>query len=279
MSVSELVHDPAAPPIVMGIVNVTPDSFSDGGKFINENKAIEHGVKLLEEGAQILDIGGESTRPGSQRVEIQEEIDRILPVIEGLKKYGACLSVDTRNAATMRAALDAGASIINDISALEYDSESIFLAVGRQVPVILMHMQGSPDTMQENPSYNNVIEDIYVYLQKRIRACETAGIERKNVIIDPGIGFGKTLEHNLLIHRNISKFFDLGCNILFGSSRKRFIADLSKGESANERLAGSLSSVIWARSQGVNMFRVHDVKETVQALKVYDSISAVSALR
>ena len=278
MSVSQMVHDPIASPIVMGIVNVTPDSFSDGGEFINKNKAIEHGVKLLEEGAQILDIGGESTRPGSQRVEIQEEIDRILPVIEGLKKYGARLSVDTRNAATMRAALDSGASIINDISALEYDSESMFLAADRQVPVILMHMQGTPYTMQENPSYNNVIEDIYTYLQERICACETAGIARKNVIIDPGIGFGKTLEHNLLIHRNISKFLDLGCDILLGSSRKRFIAELSKDESANERLAGSLSSVIWARSQGVNMFRVHDVKETVQALKVYDSISAVSAL-
>ena len=272
-----MIHDPHRQPLIMGIVNVTPDSFSDGGKFINENKAVEHGVMLLQQGAHILDIGGESTRPGAQPVEINEEIDRVVPVIERLKGHGACLSIDTRNSATMRAALKAGASLVNDISALEHDSQSMGMVSKAQVPVILMHKRGEPSTMQEKPFYNNVVDDVYTYLDKRIEACETAGIERKNVIIDLGIGFGKTLEHNVLLHRNISKFFDLGCEILLGSSRKRFIAELSCGEDASMRLPGSLASVLWARSQGVRMFRVHDVRETVQALKIYDAISMASA--
>lgn len=277
MSVARLMHDPLGRPLIMGIVNVTPDSFSDGGKFINQNKAVEHGVMLLQQGAHILDIGGESSRPGAQAVEIKEEIGRVVPVIEKLAKHGACISIDTRNAATMRAALNAGASVINDISALEYDSGSIDVAAQAQVPVILMHKRGDPATMQEKPFYNNVVEDVYTYLDSRINACETAGIEKKNIIIDPGIGFGKTIEHNMLLHRNIRKFQGLGCEILFGSSRKRFIAELSSGENASERLPGSLASVLWARSQGVRMFRVHDVKETVQALKIYDAISMASA--
>lgn len=199
-----------------------------------------------------------------------------MPVIERLKEHGACLSIDTRNAATMRAALSAGASLVNDISALEHDSESITVASEAQVPVILMHKRGNPVDMQENPIYNNVVAEVYAYLDSRIKACETAGIERKNIIIDPGIGFGKTLEHNFLLHRNIKKFQDLGCEILLGSSRKRFIAEASLGEDAFSRLPGSLASVLWARSQGVRLFRVHDVKETVQALKIYDAISMAS---
>lgn len=277
MSVARLMHDPLGNPVIMGIVNVTPDSFSDGGHFLNKNKAVEHGVMLLQQGAHILDIGGESSRPGAQVVEINEEIDRVVPVIEQLTKHGACISIDTRNAATMQAALNAGASLINDISALEHDSESIAVVSQAHVPVILMHKRGEPATMQKKPFYNNVVGDVYTYLDSRIKVCETAGIERKNIIIDPGIGFGKTVEHNLLLHRNISKFQDLGCEILFGSSRKRFIAELSNGEDASERLPGSLASVLWARSQGVRMFRVHDVKETVQALKIYDAISMASA--
>lgn len=264
------VHDP----VIMGIVNVTPDSFSDGGNFFNENKAVEHGVRLLEEGAHILDIGGESTRPGSEVVDSKEEIERVVPVIARLRQYTSNISIDTRNAATMRAAAEAGATILNDISALEYDSESIGVALDTRLPVILMHMQGDPKNMQENPIYNNVVDEVYAYLDKRIQACETAGIERKNIIIDPGIGFGKTLEHNLLLLKNIKKFHDLGCEILLGTSRKRFIAAASQGEGAESRLGGSLSSVIWGRSQGVRMFRVHDVKETVQALKIYDAIKS-----
>lgn len=263
-----------ADPAIMGIVNVTPDSFSDGGKYINKNKAVEHGVKLLEAGAQILDIGGESTRPGSQVVDINDEIERVVPVIRELAKHAKHISIDTRNARTMRAALDAGATAINDISGLHYDSESIALVSKAQVPVFIMHMIGTPQTMQDNPNYNNVVDDICQYFQERIKACETAGIEKKNIILDPGIGFGKTLEHNLLILRNIKDFCALECEILLGTSRKTFIAKASNGEPADERLGGSLSSVVWGRSQGVKMFRVHDVKETVQALKIYDAINA-----
>lgn len=279
MSVSEWVHDPLRRPVVMGIVNVTPDSFSDGGQFICKNKAIDYAAYLLDEGADILDIGGESTRPGSQAVGIQEEIDRVIPVIEVLADRGACVSVDTRNAATMRAAIRAGAKIINDISALEHDSESIgvLAAAPSAVGVVLMHMRGKPETMQDNPFYSNVVEDVYDYLSQRVQQCAAAGITKDRILIDPGIGFGKTLEHNLLLQRSISRFSDLGCAVLLGTSRKRFIAELSRGEDASMRLGGSLASVIWARSQGVRFFRVHDVAPTRQALKVYDAMLSTSA--
>lgn len=263
-------HDPA----IMGVVNVTPDSFSDGGKYINKNKAVKHGVTLLEEGAHILDIGGESTRPGAQVIDTEEEIERVVPVIRELSKHAKRISVDTRNAKTMRAALDAGATAINDISGLRHDNESMTIAAKAQVPVFLMHMQGDPQNMQDKPEYSNVVKEIYQYFQERIKLCETSGIERKHLILDVGIGFGKTLEHNLLTLRNINEFHDLGCSMLLGTSRKSFIAMASKDEPANERLPGSLSSVVWGRSQGVEMFRVHDVKETVQALKIFDAIQA-----
>lgn len=263
-------HDPA----IMGVVNVTPDSFSDGGKYINENNAIRHGVKLLEEGAHILDIGGESTRPGAQVVDIEEEIRRVVPVIRELAKYAKYISIDTRNAKTMRAAIDAGATAINDISGLRHDRESVHAASKAQLPIFLMHMQGNPKNMQEKPVYGDVVEEIYQYFQERIEFCETHGIKKKSLILDVGIGFGKTLDHNLATLRNLKKFHDLGCQILLGTSRKSFIAMASAGEPANERLPGSLSSVIWGRSQGVQMFRVHDVKETVQALKIFDAIQA-----
>ena len=263
-------------PVIMGVVNVTPDSFSDGGKYINKNNAIAHGVTLLEEGAQILDIGGESTRPGAQAVEVKEEIDRVVPIIRELCKYAKHISVDTRNAETMRAALDAGATAINDISGLTYDNESMAIAKESQVPVFIMHMQGTPQSMQKKPHYNNVLIDIYEFFEERIFACETGGIEKKNLILDPGIGFGKTLEHNLTILRNIREFSKLECPILLGTSRKSFIAKASLGEDANERLGGSLASVVWGRSQGVEIFRVHDVKATVQALKIFDAIHDAS---
>ncbi|MFP4314099.1 MAG: dihydropteroate synthase [Alphaproteobacteria bacterium] len=260
-------------PVIMGVVNVTPDSFSDGGKYINKNNAVEHGITLLQEGATILDIGGESTRPGSQIVDIQEEIDRVVPVIKELSKHAPYISIDTRNAATMRAALDAGANAINDISALTHDSESVVIAKKAQVPVFLMHMQGTPQIMQKKPIYNNVVEDVYQYLKDRKTHCETLGIDKENIILDIGIGFGKTLEDNLLLLRNISKFHDLHCPLLLGTSRKSFIGALDNNATAEERLPGSLSSIIWGRSQGVQMFRVHDVKESVQALKIYDAIA------
>lgn len=268
------VHHPFGPdPVIMGIVNVTPDSFSDGGKFYNKNKAIDYGLRLLEEGAVILDIGGESTRPGSQAIDVEEEIDRTVPVIEGLKGKAPFISVDTRNAATMRAALKAGANAVNDISGLTYDSESLSVAAEAQVPVFIMHSRGTPQDMQKNPFYNNVIDDVYTFFEERLEACRSARIEKKNVILDIGIGFGKTLEHNLLLLGNIKRFHDFGCPLLLGVSRKSFIAGISKDEPPDLRLPGSLSAALWGLSQGVQVFRVHDVAETKQAFDVYEAIS------
>lgn len=267
-------HKLAGGPWVMGVVNVTPDSFSDGGDFYNTDAAIEHGLALIKAGANILDIGGESTRPGATPVEVQEEVRRVIPVIKALAGKGAVISIDTRNADTMQAALSAGANAINDVSALRHDSKSIGVAKEAQVPVFLMHMQGDPQNMQINPQYNNVIDDIYEFLKQRIITCETHGIDADLLCIDPGIGFGKTVGDNLLILRNISKFHDLGVPVLLGASRKSFIGKLSDEEDAGERLGGSLASVIWGLSQGVQIFRVHDVRETVQAFKIYEAIAA-----
>lgn len=262
-------------PVVMGVVNVTPDSFSDGGDFYNKNKAIEHGRKIVSQGAQILDIGGESTRPGAETVSLQEELDRVIPVIEGLADCGAMISIDTRNAKTMREALNAGAHIINDISALEYDSSSVDVVKQANCPVMIMHMQGSPSTMQENPNYNNVLEDVVLYLRARINILETAGVDKNAIIIDPGIGFGKTLEHNLILQRNIKTFCELGVPVLLGTSRKSFIGHIDNDAPAHLRLGGSISSVLWGISQGVHIVRVHDVAETVQAIKVWRAIESV----
>ncbi len=260
-------------PQIMGVVNVTPDSFSDGGSFINKNKAIERGLQLVAEGATILDIGGESTRPGAEVVDIEEEISRVVPVIEGLVGEVPYISIDTRNAKTMQAAINSGANIVNDISGLTYDPLSIDVVSDAQVPVILMHSQGSPQCMQDNPNYNNVIEDIYSFFEERLEALSLNRIEIKNVVLDPGIGFGKTDEHNLLILRNISKFHGLGASLMLGTSRKSFIGRLSEGEVADDRLGGSLSSALWGLSQGVQIFRVHDVKETRQAFKIFLEIT------
>lgn len=261
-------------PVIMGVVNVTPDSFFDGGKFINKNKAVEYALQLVQDGAHIIDIGGESTRPGAQAIEIEEEINRVLPVVEVLVKEGVRISLDTRNAATMKAGLRSGVWAINDISGLMHDSESINVIKEAQCPVLLMHMQGTPQNMQKNPSYNNVIEEVYEFLQSQLKICETSGIEKENVILDVGIGFGKTLEHNLLLLRNISKFHDLGCPLLLGTSRKSFIGMISKNDPADQRLGGSLSSALWGLSQGVKFFRVHDVKQTRQAFDVYKAITS-----
>lgn len=261
---------------IMGIVNATPDSFSDGGLFYNKNKAVDHGLRLLDEGATILDIGGESTRPGAEVVDIKEEIERVVPIIKRLKGYAKHISIDTRNAETMRAALDAGATAVNDISGLSYDSESIDVIEQAQCPVFLMHSQGVPQNMQDNPQYYNVLVEVYDFLERQISMLKTRRIEKNKLIIDVGIGFGKTLEHNLLLLRNIKKFHDLEVPILLGTSRKSFIAAACEGEPVDERLGGSLSSAIWALSQGVTMFRVHDVKETVQAVQLYQAIVSSS---
>lgn len=261
-------------PVLMGVVNVTPDSFSDGGHFLDVEKAVTHAQKLEAEGADILDIGGESTRPGAVAVSVEEEQQRILPVIEGIRKAGvkAKISVDTRNADTMQKSIDAGANIINDISALTHDVESLDVVSKAQVDVVLMHMQGTPETMQDRPTYKDVVEEVYDYLVVRREACLAAGIEREKIICDPGIGFGKTLEDNLLLLNNLDKFHHLQCPILLGASRKSFIEKICPDTAADQRLAGSLAAAIRGFEQKVQIFRVHDVRETKQAFDVFQAI-------
>lgn len=260
-------------PALMGVVNVTPDSFSDGGKFLNYNKAIEHGLELVQEGAHMLDIGGESSRPGAQAIEVEEEIDRVLPVIEGLAGTVAHISVDTRNAQTMKAALKAGANIINDISALSHDPESLSVVSSSGAALIAMHMQGTPSMMQLNPTYSDVVTDIIEYFKGVLYQYATHRIEKNRIIFDPGIGFGKTLAHNLQILGNVDKFHSLGVPVLVGASRKSFIANIDENVSVEERLPGSLSAALWCVSRGVQFLRVHDVKETRQAIRVFQAIS------
>lgn len=260
----------------MGVVNVTPDSFSDGGQYFNSDEAIEHGLQLIKEGANILDIGGESTRPNAEPVSIEEEINRILPVIEGLLKHKALISVDTRHTEVMKVAIEAGCHMINDVSALR-DHGAIGVVANSDISVCLMHMQGAPKNMQESPNYNNVVEDVYSFLEQRINECISAGITKDRLIVDVGIGFGKTLEHNLLLLKNLGRFAELGVPQLLGTSRKSFIGKIDEvAKSPKDRMGGSLATVIEAYKQGVQIFRVHDVKETKQALLTCQAIEKVA---
>lgn len=259
-------------PLLMGIVNVTPDSFSDGGSYASAQAAIAHGKVLLEQGADILDIGGESTRPNATPVTIDEEIRRIVPVIEGLHGIAPYISADTRNAEAMAAAINAGANIINDVSALSHDSESIDVIAQSGVPVCLMHMQGTPQTMQISPLYDNVVDDVLYYLTQRIEYCIQKGVKENQIILDVGIGFGKTLDHNLSLIKNLDRFHALGCPLLLGVSRKSFIAALSKNEPPQDRVSGSIAAALWGFSKNVSVFRVHDVAATRQAFQVYQGI-------
>lgn len=265
-------------PVIMGVVNVTPDSFSDGGEFYNKNKAVSHALQLVQDGAHIVDVGGESTRPGAEVVDIQEEIDRVCPVIEELAGQVDYISIDTRNAATMREAISCGANIINDISALTHDPESIVVASSCDLPIVAMHSQGTPQDMQLNPNYDDVVADIIEYFEDQLNRYKTHRIDASRVIIDPGIGFGKTLEHNLQILGNIKEICDTGLPVLLGTSRKSFIEKIDPGADENQRIGGSLSSALWGVAQGCAMVRVHDVKETAQALKVYRAISEAGSL-
>lgn len=259
-------------PQIMGIVNVTPDSFSDGGDFFDPQYAVDHALRLEDEGADILDIGGESTRPGSEPVPQDEELKRVLPVIEKLKlRVQIKLSIDTRKAKVMKEAAAAGADIINDVSALTYDHKSILTAVELQLPVVLMHAQGDPKTMQHDPTYENVVADVYNFLKTRIDACVAAGLPRNKIIIDPGIGFGKNLDHNLSLLSNLNDFKSLKAPILLGVSRKSFIAALTNEKDTKNRLPGSLAAALCGIQQGVSILRVHDVAETRQALTVWQA--------
>ena len=260
-------------PVIMGIINVTPDSFSDGGDCYATKSAVQHGMELLSAGAQILDIGGESTRPGAASVSIEEEIGRISPVISTLAEQGASvISVDTRNAATMRAAIDAGANFINDISGLLYDKGSASIVAESGLPVCIMHMQGTPQTMQDRPYYENVVDEVCSFFEESLNFCEAQGISSNKLILDPGIGFGKSLEHNLALIKNLQEFHRFGCPLLLGVSRKSYIGTISGEDEPKNRLAGSLSTAIYGLDAGVQIFRVHDVKETCQAFDVYNAI-------
>ena len=263
---------------IMGIVNVTPDSFSDGGSFSSVEQAVDHALQLAEEGADILDIGGESTRPGAEPVPLAEEYARVIPVVEKLaSQTSRAISIDTRRPEIAEAAMDAGAKIWNDVSALGFSERSLVTARKLNVPVVLMHAQGTPENMQDNPRYTDVVQDIKLWLAKRIRFCEENGLPRERIIVDPGIGFGKTLEHNLAILGGLSELKDLGCPVLLGASRKSFIGVIDQGAPPDQRLGGSITAVLAGAGQGVTIFRVHDVAETRQALATYAAIKSVNS--
>ena len=256
-------------PTFMGIVNVTPDSYSDGGRTADTDRAIAHGMQLAREGADILDVGGESTRPGSEGVAEDEELRRVITVIEGLANAGLRVSCDTRKASVMQAALAAGAQIINDVSALQYDPAALETMARASCPVILMHAQGDPRTMQLNPHYDDVALDVYDQLEQRVMACVQAGIPRSHIAIDPGIGFGKTFTQNLALMAGLTLFHGLGVPLLVGLSRKGFVGAVTGEKPAAARLHGSVGGAMQAAQQGAHILRVHDVKATRAALSMF----------
>jgi dihydropteroate synthase len=260
--------------LVMGIVNVTPDSFSDGGMFDDADAAVKNGVRLLEEGADVLDVGGESTRPGSDPVDPDEERRRVLPVLEGHPREApeALLSVDTRKAAVAADALDAGADVVNDIAA-GADPELFGVVARAGAGMVLMHMKGEPKTMQVEPTYDDVVGEVRSFLARRIEAAVAAGIGPERLCVDPGIGFGKTLAHNLELLRAIGTLRTLGAPVLAGVSRKRFLGELSGALDPADRLEGTLGAVAWCAAQGVDVVRVHDVASVVRLLRVVDAIA------
>lgn len=253
--------------IVMGVLNVTPDSFSDGGDFLDTQKAVERGVEMAEEGAAIIDVGAESTRPGSKPVSAEEQIKRAVPVIEKLAaKIKIPISIDSKDYEVAKAALDAGAAIINDITSLS-NGRMARLAAERKTPIVLMHIQGSPNTMQIEPKYGNVVSEVLEYLLDRAKAAQEVGIEKEKIFIDSGIGFGKTLEHNLELLRNISIFVNSGYRVLLGTSRKNFIGILTGKKVPKERIFGTAATVAVAAAAGVSIVRVHDVAQMVDVVK------------
>ena len=257
-------------PQVMAIVNVTPDSFSDGGGFASAEDATQAGFAATEQGAAMVDVGGESTRPGAKPVWEGDEIERVEPVIRALSAGGAAVSIDTRKAVVMESALAAGARLINDVSALTWDHRAAEVTARADVPIVLMHHQGRPETMQESPSYpRGALVEVYLWLEERIAAAEASGVRRENILIDPGIGFGKTVAHNLELMNGLALFHGLGCPIVLGASRKRTIGALHNEAPADRRLGGSVALAVKAAEQGAQIIRIHDVYETVQALKVW----------
>jgi dihydropteroate synthase len=261
---------------LMGIVNVTPDSFSDGGRFMEPDRAIQHARRLVDEGADLLDFGGESTRPGAGAVSAAEELDRVRPVLEGLLSpertlAGVAISIDTSKLAVAEVALDLGATIVNDVTALRSEPELGALCAERDCGLVLMHMQGTPRTMQENPSYEDVVDDVKAFLAERIEFATSQGVAEERIWVDPGIGFGKTVDHNLELLRRLGELEELGRPIVVGASRKSFLGKLT-GREAGERLGGTVASNVLALRAGADVFRVHDVAELRQALDVAEAI-------
>jgi len=264
--------------LVMGVLNVTPDSFSDGGQFFDTDKAIEHGVKMAAEGAAIIDVGGESTRPGAKPIPPEEQIKRVVPVINVLcKKVQVPISIDTYNFEVAKDSLDAGAAMINDITALS-DERVGRLAAEYRVPVVLMHIQETPATMQIEPKYKDVVGEVLEFLLGRAKRAEKIGIDKKNIFIDPGIGFGKTVEHNLLLLKNIDKFVDSGYRVCVGPSRKSFIGRITGKENPAERIFGTAATVALCVAAGVSIVRVHDVAEMIDVVKVANTVGKINIL-
>jgi dihydropteroate synthase len=256
---------------LMGVVNVTPDSFSDGGLYLEPEAAIAHGAELADEGADVLDVGGESTRPGAEEVSVEVEVARTEPVVADLAALGHRVSIDTSKRAVAEAALDAGAEIVNDVNAMRADPEIGALCADRGAELVLMHMQGTPRTMQDEPTYEDVVDDVRRFLAERIEAALAAGVAEERIWVDPGIGFGKTLEHNLELLRRLGELRDLGRPILVGTSRKSFIGKVD-GSGPDERIGGTIASSVLAVAAGADMLRVHDVAEAVQATRVAAAI-------
>ncbi|WP_363796395.1 dihydropteroate synthase [Lysobacter firmicutimachus] len=266
-------------PRVMGIVNVTPDSFSDGGAHDSVEAAVAHALRLAEEGADLLDVGGESTRPGAGEVSVEEELRRTIPVIERLARETPLpISIDTSKPEVMRAAVAAGAGLINDVYALRREG-ALAAAAGLGVPVVLMHMQGEPRSMQREPVYDDVVAEVHRFLAERVFAAEMAGIAKKRIVVDPGFGFGKTLAHNLSLLAQLERFAELGVPLLAGLSRKRSIGELTGREDARERVHGSVAAHLIAAQRGALLLRVHDVAATVDALKVWHAVAAQAVPR
>ncbi len=261
-------------PKIMGILNITPDSFSDGGQYYSPKFSVDNLKNIASLGADILDVGGESTRPGADFVCIQEELKRVVPIIKELfsHNFNHVISVDTRKSEVMRTAMDLGVNFINDVSALSFDSKSLSVVASQPTVISLMHGNNDPKTMQINPQYDNVLLDVYDYLSQRKKKAIEAGISSQNIILDPGIGFGKTIEHNLALIRGISLFHSLGCPLLVGVSRKRFIGDLANEPQPKKRLPGSITVALELLRQGVQIIRVHDIKATRQALNLWNAL-------
>jgi len=258
----------------MGILNVTPDSFSDGGAHSTAEAAILHAEAMIAEGADIIDIGGESTRPGADPVSSEDEANRTLPVIRALAGSGAVISIDTMKAEVAEAAVNAGARIINDVSACTSDKDMVRVVAESGAGIVLMHMKGEPRTMQSNPSYEDVVQEVAAYLKARANSLVTAGVAQESIMLDPGIGFGKTMTHNLRLLANLEKISEAGFPVLAGISRKSFIGTIT-GRDVNERLAGTLAGLVWCLTKGIHVLRVHDVPQTLDAIKVVKALKEV----